>query len=73
MDFKSFLKNNVVFLDGGMGTMLQKKGALGTGHPELLNITNPEVITEIHKEYYDAGSNVVCTNTFGANILYVFP
>ena len=69
MDFKSFLKNNTVFLDGGMGTLLQKKGVLGTGHPELLNITHPEIISGIHKEYYDAGSNVVCTNTFGANIL----
>lgn len=69
MDFKSFLKNNTVFLDGGMGTLLQKKGVLGTGYPELLNITHPEIISGIHKEYYDAGSNVVCTNTFGANIL----
>ncbi len=69
MDFRSFLKDNTVFLDGGMGTLLQKKGILGTGHPELLNITHPEAVTEIHKEYYDAGSNVVCTNTFGANIL----
>ena len=69
MDFKSFLKNNTVFLDGGMGTLLQKKGVLGTGYPELLNITHPEIIAGIHKEYYDAGSNVVCTNTFGANSL----
>lgn len=69
MSFREFLKNNLVYLDGGMGTMLQRKGVLGTGHPELLNITHPEAVTEIHKEYYDAGSNVVCTNTFGANIL----
>ncbi len=69
MSFREFLKNNLVYLDGGMGTMLQRKGALGTGHPELLNITHPETVTEIHKAYFDAGSNVVCTNTFGANIL----
>ena len=69
MNFKEFLKNNIVFLDGGMGTMLQKRGVLTSGHPELLNITHTEIITGIHKEYYDAGSNVVCTNTFGANIL----
>ena len=69
MNFKEFLKNNIVFLDGGMGTLLQKKGVLGTGYPELLNITHPEIITGIHKEYYDSGSNVVCTNTFGANSL----
>lgn len=69
MDFRSFLKDNTVILDGGMGTLLQKKGVLSTGHPEELNITHPEIITGIHRDYFDAGSNVVCTNTFGANIL----
>lgn len=69
MDFRQFLKENTVLLDGGMGTLLQKKGVLSTGHPEELNITHPEVITGIHRDYFDAGSNVVCTNTFGANIL----
>ncbi|MBQ8209971.1 MAG: homocysteine S-methyltransferase family protein [Clostridia bacterium] len=69
MNFIDFLKENIVFLDGGMGTILQSKG-LGAGeHPELWNITHPDIIKDIHKAYFDAGSNVVNTNTFGANLL----
>ncbi len=69
MDFKEFLLNNVVILDGGMGTQLQAMGLLPGEHPEKWNITHPDAITSIHKAYFDAGSNVVATNTFGANIL----
>ena len=51
-----------------MGTLLQKNG-LGPGElPERWNLTHPEVVREIHKAYFDAGSNIVCTNTFGANV-----
>ena len=69
MNFSDFLKNNIVYLDGGMGTLLQENGLMPGEQPERWNITNPNIITGIHKKYYDAGSNVVCTNTFGANIL----
>ncbi len=69
MRFKEYLENNIVYLDGGMGTLLQAKGLRAGEHPERWNITHPDVITEIHKAYFDAGSNVVCTNTFGANLL----
>ncbi|MBQ3559017.1 MAG: homocysteine S-methyltransferase family protein [Agathobacter sp.] len=69
MNFKIFLENNIVYLDGGMGTLLQANGLKPGEHPEHWNISHPEVITEIHKAYYDAGSNVVSTNTFGANSL----
>ena len=69
MNFKTFLENNIVYLDGGMGTLLQANGLKPGEHPECWNISHPEVITEIHKAYYDAGSNVVSTNTFGANSL----
>ncbi|MGN1048335.1 MAG: homocysteine S-methyltransferase family protein [Eubacteriales bacterium] len=69
MTFKEFLKTSIVYLDGGMGTMLQDKGLLPGEHPERWNISHPDVITAIHKAYFDAGSNVVCTNTFGANTL----
>lgn len=69
MQFKDFLKTEKVYLDGGMGTILQSRG-LGAGeYPELWNITRPEEIIAVHKAYFDAGSNVVCTNTFGANML----
>lgn len=69
MTFSEFLKNNIVCLDGGMGTLLQKEGLLPGEHPEMWNISHPDIITSIHKSYFDAGSNVVSTNTFGANSL----
>lgn len=69
MNFRVFLKNNIVCLDGGMGTLLQERGLAAGELPERWNITHSDVITRIHRDYYDAGSNVVCTNTFGANSL----
>ena len=67
--FKSFLSENIVFLDGGMGTLLQARGLVAGEYPERWNLSNPSVIVEIQTAYFDAGSNVVCTNTFGANAL----
>lgn len=59
--------NNFVFLDGGMGTMLQSSG-IETGHiPEILNITNADAIMNIHRAYCEAGSDIIYANTFGAN------
>ena len=69
MKITEYLKNNVLFLDGGMGTLLQAQGLRPGELPETWNVSHPELITEVHKNYYDAGSNVVSTNTFGANIL----
>ncbi len=69
MDIRTFLKENIVILDGGMGTLLQKAGLKPGELPERRNVTTPEIIKNIHKDYFDAGSNVVNTNTFGANIL----
>lgn len=56
-----------------MGTLLQKEGLLPGEMPERWNITHPEIITKIHRDYFDAGSNVVNTNTFGANLLKFSP
>ena len=69
MTFSEFLKDNIVYLDGGMGTLLQAKGLKPGDAPERWNISHPDVICVIHRDYFDAGSNVVCTNTFGANTL----
>ena len=69
MKIKEYLKDNLIFLDGGMGTLLQANGLRAGELPERWNKTHPEVITAIHKAYFDAGSNVVSTNTFGANSL----
>lgn len=64
-----YIKHSILYLDGGMGTLLQERGLAAGESPELWSITHPEVITEIHKSYFDAGSNVVNANTFGANPL----
>lgn len=69
MDFREYLKNNIVYLDGGMGTLLQERGLMPGEYPERWNISHPDVIVDIQRQYFDAGTNVVCTNTFGANSL----
>ena len=73
MDFRSFLQQKTVILDGGMGTLLQEKGLKPGQFPETWNLTHPTEIAAIHRAYFDAGSNVVCTNTFGANTLKFHP
>ncbi len=67
MNFKELLKNDFVLLDGATGTMLQKSGLKVGEIPELLNLTAPDVVTGIHRQYVDAGTMIVSTNTFGAN------
>lgn len=69
MKVLDYVKNNLVYLDGGMGTMLQKSGLMPGELPERWNISHPEQIADIHRQYFDAGSNIVNTNTFGANCL----
>ena len=58
-------RKKVILLDGGMGTMLQKYGVDTGRFPEVLNITDPEMIIKIHREYVEAGSDIIYTNTFG--------
>ena len=70
MDFRAFLQENILRLDGGMGTLLQERGLTPGERPERWNLTHPDAITAIHKAYYEAGSHVVSTNTFGANSLH---
>ncbi len=69
MKILDYLRTDLLFLDGGMGSLLQAKGLKAGELPERWNISHPEVIRDIHLAYYDAGSNVVTTNTFGANPL----
>ena len=67
MDFKTLQKKKYILLDGAMGTMLQKRGLKIGGIPEELNITNPDIVEEVHRLYIQAGSDIVYANTFGAN------
>lgn len=66
-DFREQLKKDYVILDGAMGTMLQAAGLKMGEIPEVLSITRPELLVEIHEKYLKAGSDVVYANTFGAN------
>lgn len=66
---REFLQQNIVYLDGGTGTLLQEAGLPLGELPERWNITHADVIQAIHRGYFNAGSNIVCTNTFGANRL----
>lgn len=69
MEVKEFIKNNILVIDGAMGTMLQNKGLKLGENPEKINIENREMLIEVHKEYIEKGAMVLTTNTFGANEL----
>ena len=64
------LKNGVIIADGAMGTRIMELGVnLKETPSELLNIKNPELIEKIHREYIDAGANLILSNTFMCNII----
>ena len=69
MEITKYIKGNIVLFDGAMGTMLQNKGLKIGENPEIFGFENPEKLLEIHKEYLKSGSNIITTNTFGANEL----
>ena len=68
MNIRERLGKELLFLDGGMGTLLQAEGLAPGELPETWNIEHPEKVEAIHRRYYEAGSDVVLANTFGANI-----
>jgi len=69
MKITDYMKDHTVYLDGGMGTLLQAQGLMPGELPERWNITHADIIRNVHRGYFDAGSNIVNTNTFGANSL----
>jgi 5-methyltetrahydrofolate--homocysteine methyltransferase len=66
-DIVSRLGIEVLVADGGMGTMLQRAGIPAEQCPEQLNITAPDVVLEIHRNYVLAGADCITTNTFGGS------
>lgn len=68
MNIRERLGKELLFLDGGMGTLLQAEGLAPGELPETWNIEHPEKVEAIHRRYYEAGSDVVLANTFGANV-----
>lgn len=69
MDIREEFGKRIIFFDGGMGALLQERGLKPGELPEQWNIDHPEVITEIHSEYLQAGAVIILSNTFGANRL----
>ena len=66
-DFLKAVNERVLVLDGAMGTMLQERGLKAGQSPEELNLTMPEVVAAVHREYVAAGADIIVTNTFGGS------
>ena len=79
---EDIIKRKILILDGAMGTMIQKhrlreedyRGTQFKEHPrllkgnnDLLNLTNPDIIRNIHRDYLEAGADIITTNTFNSN------
>ncbi len=69
MNILEKLSKEIIIFDGAMGTMIQSKNLPKVPLPEIYNLTESEVITSIHREYLEAGADVITLNTFGANTL----
>lgn len=66
-DLRTRIQEGVFLLDGAMGTQLIARGVEPGRCNDWLNVELPAMVTEIHRAYFDAGSDAVITNTFGAN------
>jgi len=65
--FIKLLENQTLLADGAMGTMLHARGVGFDKCFDELNLTNPSAVAEVHREYIEAGAQLIITNTFGAN------
>ena len=65
--FMHALRNNVLILDGAMGTMLQARGLKAGDCPEQMILDAPDVVEGVHREYAEAGARIIVSNTFGGN------
>ncbi len=63
--FLTAIRERVLILDGAMGTMLQERGLKPGQSPEELNLTMPEAVASVHRDYVAAGADIIITNTFG--------
>lgn len=69
MKFKEKLGKEMLICDGAMGTLLIENGLKAGELPEMWNIEHPDILYKIHKQYVDAGADIISANTFGANRL----
>lgn len=66
-DIREYLGKELLFYDGGTGTYLQSHGLKPGELPEAWNLTHRETMVQMHKGFLEAGSDILLTNTFGAN------
>jgi methionine synthase I (cobalamin-dependent)/5,10-methylenetetrahydrofolate reductase len=71
--FRDRLQKEVIVFDGGVGTYLYEKGIFINTCFDELNLTNPDLVSEVHRDYVNAGADVIETNTFGANRFKLAP
>ncbi|MCQ2450517.1 MAG: homocysteine S-methyltransferase family protein [Clostridia bacterium] len=69
MKVLDYIKENITYLDGAMGTLLQARGLKPGEATETWNLSHKEDIIDVHKSYFESGTNIVTTNTFGVNCL----
>src|SRR5262245_59239967 len=67
LDFLSALQERVLVCDGAMGTMLYSKGIFISRCFDELNLSNPDLVRDVHLDYVKAGADIIETNTFGGN------
>lgn len=65
--FNGFHNGNILLYDGALGTMLQSRGLPAGRRPDVMNMLAPDAVEDVHRMYVDAGSDIICTNTFGSN------
>ena len=71
--FRERLGNEIILFDGGTGTYLYEKGVYINRCFDELNLTSPELVTEVHRDYINAGADIIETNTYGANTFKLTP
>ena len=67
MDLLREMRQRRLFFDGGTGSLLQAQGLKAGELPEVWSITRPDVCVKLHRDYLEAGADIIKTNTFGAN------
>ena len=67
MDIIEKINTHGLLMDGAMGSMLIRRGLAGNEAAESWNLTHPEIIRQVHADYFEAGADVVTANTYGAS------
>ena len=67
MGILELMKERRIYFDGGMGSLLQARGLKPGELPETWNVKHPDIIAKLHRDYLEAGADIIKTNTFGAN------